>query len=75
MTPVAPRVVERGPVDKTFRPFTPGQAWPVPPSLEEWLPQDHLGRFIADLVDEHLGLSGFYADYTEGRRHRRSTRG
>jgi transposase len=27
----------------------------------------HLARFIADLVDEHLDLSGFYAGYKEGR--------
>ena len=67
MTPVAPRVVERGPVDKTFRAFAPDQAWLVPPSLDEWLPQDHLARFVADLVDEHLDLSGFFADYREGR--------
>jgi transposase len=35
--------------------------------LDEWLPQEHLARFIADLVDEHLDLSGFYAGYKEGR--------
>ncbi len=67
MTPVEPPVVQLGPVDKTFRPFAPGQAWLVPPSLDEWLPQEHIARFIADLVDEHLDLSAFYADYTEGR--------
>jgi hypothetical protein len=39
----------------------------VPPSLDEWLPQEHLARFIADLVDEHLDLSGFYVGYKEGR--------
>jgi len=60
-------VLERGSVDKTFRPFAPDQAWLVPPSLDEWLPQDHIARFVADLVDEHLDLSAFYADYTEGR--------
>ena len=66
MTPVELSVVvERGPVDKTFRPFEPDQVFLVPPSLDEWLPQDHLARFIADLVDEHLDLSAFYADYTE----------
>ena len=43
MTPVEPVVVERGPVDKTFRPFQPDQIFLVPPSLDEWLPQDHLG--------------------------------
>ncbi len=67
MTPVEPPVVERGPVDKTFRPFDPDQIFLVPPSLDEWLPQNHLARFIADLVDEHLDLSGFYADYKQGR--------
>ena len=67
MTPVEPPVVERGPVDKTFRPFQPDQIFLVPPSLDEWLPQNHLARFLADLVDEHLDLSAFYADYTEGR--------
>ena len=67
MTPVEPRVVAAGPVDKTFRPFQPDQLFLVPPSLDEWLPQEHLARFIADLVDEHLDLSGFYAGYNEGR--------
>ena len=67
MTPVEPPVVVLGAVDKTFRPFDPDQILLVPPSLDEWLPQDHLARFIADLVDEHLDLSRFYADYTEGR--------
>ena len=67
MTPVELRVVAAGPVDKTFRPFQPDQLLLVPPSLDEWLPQEHLARFIADLVDEHLDLSGFYAGYNEGR--------
>jgi len=67
MMPVEPPVVEVGPVDKTFRPFQPDQMLLVPPSLDEWLPQNHLARFIADLVDGHLDLSAFYADYTEGR--------
>ena len=67
MTPVEPPVVERRPVDKTFRPFQPDQILLVPPSLDEWLPQNHLARFIADLVDEHLDLSAFYADYKQGR--------
>ncbi len=67
VTPVEPPVVERGPVDKTFRPFQPDQIFLVPPSLDEWLPQNHLARFLAELVDEHLDLSAFYADYTEGR--------
>ena len=67
MVPVESAVVELGPVDKTFRRFDPGQAWLVPPSLDDWVPQEHIVRFIADLVDEHLDLSAFYAGYSEGR--------
>lgn len=55
------------PVDKTFRAFDPNQGLLLPPSLDEWLPADHLVRFIADLVDEHLDLSGIHAAFTEGR--------
>ena len=64
---VEPPVVEPGPVGKTFRPFQPGQIFLVPPSLDEWLPQDHLARFIADLVDEHLEVSAFHASYRQRR--------
>ncbi len=62
-----PVVVERGPVDKTFRRFQPDQVFLVPPSLDERLPQDHLARLIADVVDQHLDLSAFYAEHTQGR--------
>lgn len=39
----------------------------LPPSLDDWLPEGHLARFVADLVDEVLGLSPVLADYTEKR--------
>lgn len=55
------------PVDKTFRAFAPDQGLLLPPSLDDWLPADHLARFIADLVDEHLDLSRITAAYTEVR--------
>ena len=51
------------PVDKTFRPFVPDQNFLLPPSLDGWLPADHMARFIADLVDEHLDLSRIHAAY------------
>lgn len=57
----------RAGVDKTFRAFNPDQVLLLPPSLDEWLPADHLARFIADLVDEHLDLSAIHAAYKEGR--------
>jgi hypothetical protein len=33
----------------------------LPPSLDAWLPEDHLARFVADLVDEVLDLSPILA--------------
>ena len=39
----------------------------MPPSLDDWLPAEHVARFVAELVDEHLDLSRLRAAYTEGR--------
>ncbi len=54
-------------MDKTFRAFDPHQVLLLPPSLDDWLPQDHLARFVAELVDEALDLGPVLADYTEKR--------
>ncbi|MFF1420606.1 hypothetical protein [Streptomyces sp. NPDC058280] len=55
-------------MDKTFRAFDPHQVLLLPPSLDDWLPEDHLARFVADLVDEvldkifrHAGTAGIAA--------------
>ena len=34
-----------------LRPFTRDQAWILPPSLDELVPQDHAARFVAEFVD------------------------
>jgi transposase len=60
---VTPKAV----VDKTFRVFDPDQGLLLPPSLDDWLPAEHLARFIAELVDEHLDLSRIHGAYTEVR--------
>lgn len=39
----------------------------MPPSLDDWLPAEHLARFIAELVDGHLDLVPVWAAYTKGR--------
>lgn len=39
-------------VGKTFRAFGPRRVLLLPPSLNDWLPEDHLARFVADLVDD-----------------------
>jgi transposase len=38
------------------------QQYLMPPSLTDWLPEDHLGWFVMDVV-EQLDLSELYADY------------
>jgi transposase len=38
------------------------QVFLLPPDLRDWLPADHLARFVIDAVDE-LDLAAFYAAY------------
>jgi transposase len=38
------------------------QVFLMPPSLREWLPEDHLAWFVVDAVGE-MDLDAFYADY------------
>jgi transposase len=58
---------EATPVEKTFRPYDPSQMLLLPPSLEEWLPEGHLARFVSELAEEALDLSAIRAGYTEER--------
>jgi len=51
---------------KTFRPYQPDQMLLLPPSIEEWLPEHHLARFVSEVVDE-LDLSAIEDTYTEER--------
>lgn len=44
---------------KRFKAFEPDAVMLVPPSLDEWLPANHLARFIAELVDQELDLDRF----------------
>ena len=63
--PVVPLV--KGPVDKTFRAYDPAQVFLMPPSISDWVPEDHLARFVSELVDEVIDLEPFLAVYTEKR--------
>jgi len=47
---------------KVFRSYDPGQSFLMPPSLDDWLPQDHTARFIAETVGL-LDLSVVYDSY------------
>ena len=39
--------------------------WLLPPSVQDWLPEDHLARFVVEMV-EQLDLSALTADYGVG---------
>lgn len=45
-------------------PYEPNQALLLPPSLNDWLPDGHLARFVSDTVDE-LNLSPFLKKYRQ----------
>ena len=49
---------------KVFRRYDRDQSFLMPPSLDEWLPQDHTARFIDETV-ELLDLSAVYDSYVE----------
>ena len=49
-------------LDRTFRPYERDQLLLLPPSLEEWLPEDHLAYFLADVVAE-LNLTAILTTY------------
>lgn len=48
---------------KTFRGYDQAQSFLLPPSLDDWLPEDHTARFVSEAVDELLDLSAIYASY------------
>ena len=45
-----------------FRECDRDTAFLLPPSVDEWLPEDHLARFVVDIVDQ-LDLSGLTRQY------------
>ena len=49
---------------KTFRTYLPEQNLLLPPSLREWLPENHLAYFVSDVVDQ-LDLSAIESVYKE----------
>ena len=49
---------------KTYRLYVPEQDLLLPPSLREWLPEDHLAFFVSDLIDQ-LDLSAITSVYEE----------
>jgi len=47
-----------------FLPVERDQTYLLPPSMKDWLPEDHLAFFVLDVVDE-IDLSPFYSRYRQ----------
>jgi transposase len=47
---------------KTYRPYSPDQMFLLPPSLQDWLPENHLSYFVSDVID-NLDLSEIESVY------------
>jgi len=54
-------------MSKTYRPYQPEQALLLPPSLQDWLPEDHLAYFVSEVVEE-ADLSAIEAVYEDEER-------
>jgi transposase len=52
------------PMSKSFLPDTMNQSLLMPPSLHDWVPEDDLARFVADVMSQ-LDLSAIYATYEQ----------
>jgi len=58
--------VDNAGMAKTFRPYDPDQLLLMPPALADWVPEDHLARFVSDVVDT-LDLTAIEETYAEER--------
>jgi transposase len=52
---------------KSYRPYYPDEELLLPPSLREWLPENHLAYFVSDVID-NLDLSAMDAVYGNEKR-------
>src|SRR6516225_1661734 len=53
-------------MSKCFRQYQPEQTLLLPPSLDDWLPEGHLTRFLSEVMGE-LDLGRNCQSYEEGR--------
>lgn len=64
---VKSQTVPKALVNRTFRVFAPDRMLLLPPSLDAWLPEEHVARLVAELVDDVLDLTAIRADCTDKR--------
>jgi len=54
-------------MSKSYRPYYPEQDFLLPPSLREWLPENHLSYFVSEMIDQ-LDLSAIESYYEKEER-------
>ena len=42
---------------KSFRPWRVNEAWLLPPSVQEFVPEGHAAHLVRDIVTEELDLA------------------
>ncbi len=52
---------------KTFRDWHTDQVFLLPPSLDDFVPEDHPARIVRELVEEALDLSSIMRSYSDAR--------
>src|ERR671910_151449 len=52
---------------KSFRPWRVNEAWLLPPSVQEFVPEGHAAHLVRDIVAEELDLAAILSSYTEPR--------
>ena len=62
-------------MSKEFRPWKIDEAQLLPPSVQDFVPRDHISQLIVSLVRESLDLSAIIGSYRSGLGSRRSIRG
>jgi hypothetical protein len=50
---------------KSFRPWKVDEAWLLPPSVQEFVPEGHAAHLVRDIVAEELDLSAILSTYEE----------
>jgi transposase len=50
---------------KSFRPWKVDEAWLLPPSVQEFVPEGHPAHLVRDIVAEELDLSAILSTYEE----------
>ncbi len=54
-------------MSKTYRPWNPNQQYLLPPSVQDWLPENNLVYFLLDTVNE-LDISAITEKYEQTKR-------